>query len=59
VQASDSNRLEPGAGHIDWALFGATLQSIGYERSVAFESRLSGPAEAVLPVSVALLRRYL
>jgi sugar phosphate isomerase/epimerase len=59
VQASDSNRLEPGAGHIDWALFGATLRSIGYERSVAIESRLSGPAASVLPPVPALLRRYL
>jgi sugar phosphate isomerase/epimerase len=59
VQASDSNRLEPGAGHIDWALFGATLQAIGYERSVAIESRLSGPAASVLPPVPQLLRRYL
>lgn len=59
VQASDSNRFEPGAGHIDWALFGATLRSIGYERSVAIESRLSGPAAIVLPPVPALLRRYL
>lgn len=59
VQASDSNRLEPGSGHIDWALFGATMRSIGYTRSIAIESRLSGPAEvALLPVP-ALLRRYL
>lgn len=59
VQASDSNRLEPGSGHVDWALFGATLNSIGYQRSVAIESRLSGPADEVLPASAALLRRYL
>jgi sugar phosphate isomerase/epimerase len=59
LQASDSNRLEPGAGHLDWALFGATVRSLGYDRSIAFESRLSGPAEHVLPVSAALLRRYL
>ncbi|MFB2597881.1 sugar phosphate isomerase/epimerase family protein [Herbiconiux sp. P17] len=59
VQASDSNRLEPGAGHIDWALFGATLQSIGYTGTVAIESRLSGAAAAVLPPVPALLRRYL
>ena len=26
VQASDSNRLEPGAGHLDWPLFGATMR---------------------------------
>lgn len=59
VQASDSNRLEPGAGHVDWALFGATLQSIGYAGSVAVESRLSGDAASVLPHVPALLRRYL
>ena len=59
VQASDSNRLEPGAGHIDWALFGATLQSIGYTGTVALESRLSGDAPVVLPRVPALLRRYL
>ncbi len=59
VQASDSNRLEPGAGHVDWALFGATMKSIGYTRSIAIESRLSGPAEKALPPVPALLRRYL
>jgi sugar phosphate isomerase/epimerase len=59
IQASDSNRLEPGAGNIDWALFGATLKSIGYEGTVALESRLSGPAEDVLPRVSSLLGRYL
>ncbi|GAA1973323.1 sugar phosphate isomerase/epimerase family protein [Microbacterium pumilum] len=59
IQSSDSNRLEPGAGHIDWALFGATVQAIGYEGAIAVESRLSGPAEEVLPSVPPLLRRYL
>lgn len=59
VQASDSNRLEPGAGNVDWALFGATLKSIGYQGTVAVESRLSGPAEEVLPRVPSLLGRYL
>lgn len=59
VQASDSNRLEPGAGNIDWALFGATLKSIGYQGTVALESRLSGAAEDVLPRVPSLLGRYL
>jgi sugar phosphate isomerase/epimerase len=59
IQASDSNRLEPGAGNIDWALFGATLKSIGYQGTVALESRLSGPAGEVLPRVPALLGRYL
>ena len=59
VQASDSNRLEPGAGHVDWALFGATLQAMDYSGTVALESRLSGAAATVLPTVPALLRRYL
>jgi len=59
LQASDSNRLEPGAGHVDWALFGATVQAIGYTRSIAIESRLSGEAATVLPTVPPLLRRYL
>jgi sugar phosphate isomerase/epimerase len=59
VQASDSNRFEPGAGHIDWALFGATMKSIGYTAPVAVESRLSGNAEDVLPRASTLLSRYL
>lgn len=59
LQASDSNRLEPGAGHIDWALLGATVQAIGYRGPIAIESRLSGPAADVLPSVPPLLRRYL
>src|SRR6218665_807795 len=59
LQASDSNRLEPGAGHLDWALFGATVAAIGYKRSIAIESRLSGEAATVLPTVPPLLRRYL
>ncbi len=59
VQVSDSNRLEPGAGHVDWPLFCATLRGIGYEGDIAVESRLSGPADKVLPTVPPLLRRYL
>jgi sugar phosphate isomerase/epimerase len=59
VQASDSNRLEPGAGHIDWARIGAALKAMGYQGTVALESRLSGPPELVLPRVPELLRRFL
>lgn len=59
VQASDSNRLEPGAGHVDWPLIGATLRAIGYDGPIALESRLSGPADDVLPRVAPLLRRFL
>jgi sugar phosphate isomerase/epimerase len=59
VQASDSNRLEPGAGHVDWPLFCATVTAAGYDGPIAVESRLSGPADEVLPQVPTLLRRYL
>lgn len=59
IQASDSNRLEPGAGHVDWALFGASVQAIGYDGPIAIESRLSGEAADVMPSVPPLLRRYL
>jgi len=56
VQLSDSNRLEPGAGHIDWGAHLQALADIGYEGYLAFESRLSGPADDVLPRATAMLR---
>jgi sugar phosphate isomerase/epimerase len=59
VQVSDSNRLEPGAGHVDWAAVCASLKTIGYDGPLALESRLSGPAEDVLPRVPVLLRQYL
>jgi len=59
LQASDSNRLEPGAGHIDWALFGATVRAIGYDGPLAIESRLSGPVAESLSAVPPLLKRYL
>ena len=59
VQASDSNRLEPGAGHLDWSLFLATIGAIGYRGPIAVESRLSGPAERVLPAVPPFLRSRL
>ena len=59
VQVSDSNRLEPGAGHVDWAATCAAVRAAGYDGPLAVESRLSGPAEQVLPRVPALLRRHL
>ena len=56
VQVSDSTRLEPGAGHIDWSLALHTLDAVGYTGWLAFECRLSGPAEDVLPCAVAKLQ---
>lgn len=56
VQVSDSNRLEPGAGHVQFAALFAALREVGYSGMLALESRLSGPAGEVLPRSAAFLR---
>ncbi|HEX8509646.1 MAG TPA: sugar phosphate isomerase/epimerase, partial [Propionibacteriaceae bacterium] len=58
VQLSDSNRLEPGAGHLDWSALLTTLDAIGFRDELAFECRLSGDADQVLPVSVQRLRQH-
>jgi len=57
VQLSDSNRLEPGAGHIDWPLMLDAVWAIGYKKELAFECRLSGELDDVLPVAVRRMRQ--
>jgi sugar phosphate isomerase/epimerase len=57
VQVSDSNRYEPGAGHVDWAATLAALDAAAYRGWLAFECRLSGPADVVLPAAVSRLRQ--
>jgi sugar phosphate isomerase/epimerase len=57
VQLSDSNRLEPGAGHIDWPVILDALWAIGYDQELAFECRLSGEVDEVLPVAVRRMRQ--
>jgi sugar phosphate isomerase/epimerase len=56
VQLSDSNRLEPGAGHLDWGALLRLLEDIGYDGVLAFECRLSGEAADVLPPATKMLR---
>jgi sugar phosphate isomerase/epimerase len=56
VQVSDSNRLEPGAGHLDWGSALRTLAQLGYDGYYALESRLSGPAEVAIPAAARFLR---
>ncbi len=55
VQVSDSNRLQPGAGHVDWAAVLRALTAAGYTGDLALESRLRGdPADAVASVPLVL-----
>jgi sugar phosphate isomerase/epimerase len=56
VQVSDSNRLQPGAGHLDWPAVLSALKSIGYDGDLALESRLRGPAAEAVASVPAFLR---
>lgn len=56
VHLADSQRLEPGRGHLDWqSVFGGLFRA-GYEGFASLECNLSGPADEVLPRSVSFLR---
>ncbi|MEU4623599.1 sugar phosphate isomerase/epimerase family protein [Actinoplanes sp. NPDC023801] len=58
VQVSDSNRFQPGAGHLDWAALLGTLDAVGYRGHLAVECRLRGePATAVASIP-GFLRRH-
>jgi sugar phosphate isomerase/epimerase len=60
VHLADSNRLEPGKGHLDLAPVFAALARMRYDGFASFElAALSGDADAVLPRSVALVRERL
>lgn len=56
VQFSDSNRLEPGAGHIAWRELLTALEDISLVAPPAFECRLSDDNSVALPNSTAFLR---
>lgn len=55
VQVSDSNRYQPGAGHLDWAALLRTLDEIGYPGWLALECRLRGEPVAALRQAAAVL----
>jgi sugar phosphate isomerase/epimerase len=58
VHLADSNRLEPGRGHLDLVPVFAGLARMSYRGFASFElAALSGDADAVLPPSVALVRQ--
>lgn len=59
VQLSDSNRFEPGAGHVDFKSIINLLATNGYAGDLAFEHQLSGDAAEVLPRSAAFIRGLL
>lgn len=57
VQMADSQRFEPGAGHIDFSSIFSALAGMGYAGDIGLEcAALSGDPEVVLPRTAALLR---
>jgi sugar phosphate isomerase/epimerase len=56
LQASDSNRFQPGIGHLDWKTVLQTLRDMDYDGFVAFECLILGEPEAALKDSAAFLR---
>ncbi|MDX3094650.1 sugar phosphate isomerase/epimerase [Streptomyces sp. ME01-24h] len=57
AQVSDSNRFQPGAGHLDWPAWLGALDAAGYDGFLAAECRLTGdPADAVRSVPAFLHR---
>jgi sugar phosphate isomerase/epimerase len=55
VQVSDSNRYQPGAGHLDWAALLGTLDELGYPGWLALECRLRGEPVAALRQAATVL----
>jgi sugar phosphate isomerase/epimerase len=57
IQVADSQRHEPGSGHIDFAPLFDALAAIGYQGDIGIEcAALSGEPEVVLPRAALLLR---
>ena len=57
VQMADSQRFEPGAGHINFSSIFSALAGIGYQGDIGVEcSSLSGDPEIVLPQTATLIR---
>lgn len=58
VHVAENTRVEPGPGSLNFTPGFQTLKEMGYSGYIELECRrLSGPAEKVLPKSVAYLRR--
>ena len=59
VHLADSNRLQPGAGHTDFAGAFAALRGIGFDGYMAMECGIRGDSRAVLPEVVKHLRSWM
>jgi sugar phosphate isomerase/epimerase len=58
VHVDDSNRLQPGTGHLDFAAVFAALHEIRYDGWLALECRLRGDPSAALPAAARFIDRF-
>jgi sugar phosphate isomerase/epimerase len=56
VHVADSDRLQPGKGHLDFLPGFAALKEAGYDGFLGIECRISGTYDEALAESAALLR---
>lgn len=59
VHLADSQRLEPGQGHLPWDSVFDGLVRAGYDGYASLECNLSGPADEVLPAAARFLRQQI
>ena len=59
VHLADSQRLEPGKGHMPWASIFEGLARRRYDGFASIECHLSGPGEEVLPQAARFLREQM
>jgi sugar phosphate isomerase/epimerase len=59
MQIGDSNRLQPGAGHLDFAAALRALEDIGYSGYLAMECGVDGDPNVVLPAVAHLMSGYI
>jgi sugar phosphate isomerase/epimerase len=57
VHVADSNRLQPGRGHLDFRPGFRALKEIGYDGYLAIECRVDGPYDEAIREAAALIRR--
>jgi sugar phosphate isomerase/epimerase len=56
VHVADSNRLQPGRGHLDFRPGFRALKAIGYDGYLTIECRVAGPYDDAIRKVVALIR---
>ena len=57
VHVADSNRLQPGRGHLDFRPGFRALKEIDYDGYCAIECRVDGPYDEAIREAAALIRR--